>query len=274
MFRSLPPPFLGRAAEFQKLHEALKRRESLLILGPAGIGKTALAMKVLNSLPSPLARSAIYLSGADGLQPLLRSLLSRLYEAGDMTLRRQLRAEGIRKGTFQPWLKSLSTSRLRGSLYRSAEMGRYCIVLDHMQPLTHAVAKVVRELIQMRNAPVYLLARGLSEAEIGHVTDLYWSDRQRLSLGPLSKDPAHQLLEWCVQRFGLARLNLTGFREQVLQLSGQIPGALIMMCALAAEPRYHYGAQIKTKLIRIDSLVRGYDPLPSLKLAEGADDRR
>ena len=274
MLRSPPPPFMGRAAESQNLREALARRESLLISGPAGIGKMALVMEVLNSLPSPLARSAIYLSGEDGLQSFLRSLLRRLYETGDITLRRQLHGEGIRKGTFHPWLKSLSTSRLRGSLYRSAEQAHYSIVLDHMPPVTHAVAKVVKELVQMRNTPVYILARGPSEAEIGQVTGLYWSDRQRLPLGPLSEKAARDLLEWCIRCFGLARLNLTDFREQVLKLSGRIPGALIQMCALAAEPRYHYGAQIKTKLIHIDSLVRGYDPLPPLKPAEAADDGR
>ena len=56
----------------------------------------------------------------------------------------------------------------------------------------------------------------------------------------------------------------------MLQLSGRIPGALIMMCALAAEPRYHYGAQIKTKLIHIDSLVSGYDPPNLAKLTESS----
>ena len=184
MSGTLLPPLVGRVLEAQKLREALARRESLLIWGPAGIGKTALVMEVLNSLPSPLARSAIYLSGADGLQPLLRSLLSRLYEAGDSTLRRQLHAEGIHKGTFHSWLKSLSTSRLRGALYRSAEQAHYSIVLDHMPPLTHAVAKVIKELVQMRNTPVYILARGPSEAEVGQVTGLYWSDRQRLAARP------------------------------------------------------------------------------------------
>ena len=125
----------------------------------------------------------------------------------------------------------------------------------------------------MRDTPVYLLARGLSEAEIGRVTDLYWSDRQRLSLGPLPQRAARDLLEWCIRRFSLARLNLEGFPE-LLRLSEQNPGTLIKMCALAAQPRYQYGSQIKTKLIHIDSLVSGYNPLILLKLAERADEGR
>jgi hypothetical protein len=256
-----------------RLRQALEDRQSLLIWGPAGIGKTALVMKVLKDLPSAVAGSTIYLSGVDGLQPLLRSLLRRLYEVEDPTLRQQLHNEGVREATFDSWLRSLPTSRLKGALYRSMEAGQYWVFLDHLPPLTHAVAKVVKELVRMRDTPVYLLARGLSEAEIGRVTDLYWSDRQRLSLGPLPQRAARDLLEWCIRRFSLARLNLEGFPE-LLRLSEQNPGTLIKMCALAAQPRYQYGSQIKTKLIHIDSLVSGYNPLILLKLAERADEGR
>jgi hypothetical protein len=264
-----PNPLVGRDVESARLRQAIEDRRSLSIWGPAGIGKTALVMKVLKDLPPAVAGSTIYLSGVDGLQLLLRSLLRRLYQVGDPTLRRQLRAEGVRGGTFKAWLNSLSTSRLKGAVYRSAENGQYRIVLDHMPPLTHAVAKVVKELVQMRNTPVFLLARGLSESEIGRVADLYWSDRQRLSLGPLPDRAARDLLEWCIRRFGLPRLELEGFSE-LLHLSGRNPGTLIKMCALAAEPRYQHGSQIKTKLIHIDTLVNGYNSLAPPKLTERA----
>ena len=267
--RITPTP-VGRDSQKARLRQAIQNRQGLLIWGPAGIGKTALVMNVLKNLPSVVAGSIFYLSGVSGLQPLLRSLLHRLYEVEDPTLRRQLHNEGVRKTVFDSWLRSLPTSRLKGALYRSMETDQYRIVLDHIPPLTLAVAKVVKELARMRDTPVYLLARGLSEAEVGHVTALYWSDRQRLSLGPLSARAARDLMESCIQRFGLARLDLNGFRQDILDLSGHNPGTIIHMCALAAEPRYQYGSQIKTKLIHIDSLVRGYDPLNLAKLTESS----
>jgi hypothetical protein len=262
--------FVDRRVEGQRLQKAIHERESLLISGPAGIGKTALVAKVCSDLPQDVARAALYLSSIDGLRPLLRALLRELYSAGDATLRQQLRKEGIREGELQSWLNSLSTSRLRGVLYRSAERGRYWIVLDPMPPLTRAVAKVVKELARMRNTPVFLLARGLSGPESARVTHVYWSGRQRLRLGPLPEGAARDLLEWCIRRFGLVRLNLEGFREELLRLSGQIPGLLIKMCALAAQPRYQCGSQIKTKLIHIDSLVSRHAPPILLKPTESA----
>jgi hypothetical protein len=259
---------VGRGSQKARLRQAIQNRQGLLIWGPAGIGKTALVMRVLEDHPVAAAGSIIYLSGVGGLRPLLCALLRRLYEIEDATLRRQLRNEGVAKATFSSWLQTHRASRLRGALYRSMEGGQYWVFLDHIPPLTLAVAKVVKELTRMRETPVYILARGLSEAEVGHVTDLYWSDRQRLSLGPLPARAARDLLEWCIRRFGLARLDLNGFRQEILHLSGHNPGTLIHMCALAAEPRYQSGSQIKTKLIHIDTLVSGYNSLVPPKLTE------
>jgi len=251
--------FLDRTAELCRLRDALVKRESLLLCGPPGIGKTALLLEVLCQLDADLARRCFYLSGVEGLQNLLRHLLTHLFEARDDALRRQLHREGIQGGAFKAWLQAQSTSRLKGAAYRAFETTPYWVFLDHMARFTHAVAKVVKELVRMRNTPVYLLARGFSELDVGHLAGLYWSDRQRVVLGPLPELEAHRLLESCVERFGLAHLDLEGFREEVLRLSGQVPGAMVKMCSLASNPRYQYGSQIKTKLIHIDTLVSGYN---------------
>ncbi|MFZ0962332.1 MAG: hypothetical protein WAO35_15650 [Terriglobia bacterium] len=227
----------------------------MLICGPAGVGKTALISKALAELPDDIAQGVIFVDGIDGLQPFLRALLQNLHEAGDATLRKQLRAEGVGAGGFKSWLKSRCTSRLKGAIYRSMQAANYWVFLDHVPPLTLAVAKVVRELVWMRSTPVYLAARGLTTEEIGHAVKIYWNDRQRLALEPLHESAARELLESCIRRLGLARLDLAGFREAVLSMSGGNPGVLVKMCKLAAEPRYRYGSRIKTKLIHIDCLM-------------------
>jgi hypothetical protein len=247
--------FVARESEARRLREAILKRQSLVLCGPAGIGKTALMAKVCSELPQDVARATLCLSSIDGLRSLLRGLLRELYAVGDPTLRRQLHVEGVRHDTFKAWLNSLITSRLKGALYRSMETGQYWVFLDHLPPLTHAMAKVVRELVWMRNTPVYLVARCLTPEDVGHIASLYWSESQRLRLGPLNEAASHKLLEVCIQQFGLAGLELEDFSEEVLSLSGRSPGALIEMCRLAADPRYHSGSGIKTKLIRIDYLM-------------------
>ncbi|MGO8817988.1 MAG: hypothetical protein ACLQVG_25365, partial [Terriglobia bacterium] len=66
-----------------------------------------------------------------------------------------------------------------------------------------------------------------------------------------------ELLENCIERFGLSRLDLTDFREEALELSKRVPGAIVKMCAMAADPRYQYGSRIKMKSVYIDYLMTG-----------------
>lgn len=253
--RSHPEIFIDRVEELRFLKSAIASRKSLLISGPAGAGKTMLTLKALSELPDTLRKNYLYVSGMKGLQDLLQQIVHLLFDLDDRVLRGRLRREGISAATFKKWLDAQPSTRLRGALYQSAAEGQYWLFLDHLPPLTHATSRIVKELVRIRNTPVYLLARGFTEREIGHVTDIYWGDPYQLALGALPGAAARELLEDCIQRFGLSRLDLDDFRTEILHFSGCLPGAIVQMCALAAEPRYHYGSQIKTKVIHIDYLM-------------------
>lgn len=260
-------PLVNREGDAFRLHDAILKRESLLINGPVGTGKTALILKVLSELPLGMARHCFYLSGVDGVQPLLQWLIQRLYESDDPPLRRQLHGEGIRESTFKRWLKQQPTGRLKGVVYRSMEMGSYWVFLDHLPPLTRAQAKIVRELVWMRKTPVFLLARGPTETDVGHVGSVYWGSRQQLSLGPLPTRAAREVLERCIQEMGLQKLDLEGFREEVLLLSGLVPGTIVRMCHLAQAAKYQVGLRPMTKLIHIDCLMSppGFEQLAAAR---------
>jgi hypothetical protein len=251
-----PPLFVDRKRESLRLEDALRKRQSLMLCGPAGIGKTALASRVIASLPSALAGRCLEIRGAKDLRDVLRQLLGRLYEAGDKNLRRQLRSEGVSAGTFAAWLKKVSTSRLKGALYHSLEGGDYRVFLDHLPPLTKPLANVVKEMFWMRHTPVYLLVRDGEEQRFERLCQFfYWGERERLPLRPLPPEAAAELLQACIERFGLAQLELTGFRQEVLALSQLIPGAIVKMCMLAADPRYQYESRIKIRTVYIDYLM-------------------
>ena len=254
--------FVDRKREASRLENAILKRQSLMICGPAGIGKTALVSKVIASLPAALAGRCLEIRGTKDLRDLLRELIRRLYETEDANLRRQLRSERVSALSFPAWLKRRSTSHLKGTLYRTLEHGDYRVFLDHFPPMSKAVAKFVKELFWMRNTPVYLLVRGEVEQHLSALhTFFYWGDRERLALQPLPAQAAAELLETCIEWFGLSRLHLADFREEALERSKRVPGAIVKMCALAADPRYQYGLRIKTKSVYIDYLMSGHDLL-------------
>jgi len=254
--------FVDRKSESLRLENAILNRQSLMICGPAGIGKTALVSKVIADLPAGLAGRCLDVRGTKDLRDLLRQLIRRLYEAEDANLRRQLRSEGVSVLSFDPWLKGLSSSGLKGTLYTTLERGGYRVFLDHLPPLTKAVAKVVKELFWMRNTPVYLSVRDDGGQHLYQFYNFfYWGDRERLALPPLPAQAAAELLESCIERFGLLRLDLTDFREEALALSKRIPGAIVKMCTLAADPQYQYGLRVRMKSVYIDYLMSGHDLL-------------
>jgi len=255
--------FFDRERESHRIEEAFRGKESMMISGPADIGKTALMLNVIRNLPGDLVRKCLYLAGFKDLQNLLRNLIKVLHEARSPGLRQQLKAEGVSSVNFEIWLKTLPSARLKGILYRAAQSGDYRVILDHVPLLTHARAKIIKELFWMRDTPVYLLMRDDQEFWIAQFARFfYWSDRQWLTLGPLPETSACELMEACIEKFQLSRFDLEGFRDEVLDLSGGAPGAIVKMCTLATDPRYQYGSYIKTKLIHIDYLVSGSSMVP------------
>lgn len=248
-------PLLGRNEEAARLRDTILLRQPLLIAGPAGIGKTALLSHVLPGLPRQVRNRTLHLDGIEGLQPLLRGLLRELERVGDATLRARLGTGGIRSRTFEDWLGRQSTSRLKGAVYQAMGQGGYAVLLDHVPSLTHGVAKVVRELVWMQDTPVYLAVRDQRERTMGDLANVYWGTPQRLALGALPDAAALELLERSVVRLGLGKMDLGNFRQEILKLAAGNPGAIVNMCRLAADSKYHYGSRIKTKLVYIDHLM-------------------
>jgi hypothetical protein len=259
--------FLGREAELRRLRTAIQKRSSQLIWGPMDAGKTALVQKAIAELPETTRERCIYWCGVATERDLVSHFVGRLYLAGDGFVRKKANADGASAGTLNRWLQNQSVVRLCGILLTAAERGEYRFFIDQFPPATHGVAKVIKELMNRSKTPVYLTASGYSAAEIGWARSLYWTDEYRIHLGPLTENTARELLELCIRRFGLNSLDLEGFRTDILHLSGHLPGAIVKMCELACDSRYHYGDQIKTRVIHVDYLMQLNAALASWSLS-------
>ncbi len=249
---------VGRGAELRRLQAAVHKRQSLLLWGPADAGKTSLLKKAVAELPEAEQRKCICWTGPSGAsrRELIEQFIRGLYLARDPFVRRKVHADRCSETTLSRWIDDQTALRLRGILVSAAEQGEYRFFVDHLPPASHMVAQLLKEIMYRTKTPVYLTGHGYTQAEIGYAWSLYWTDEYRIRLGPLSEALARELLDNCIHSFGLESLDLGAFREGVLQLSGHLPGSIVKMCELAADPRYHYGDQIKVKLIHVDYLLQ------------------
>ncbi|MFZ0970247.1 MAG: ATP-binding protein [Candidatus Acidiferrales bacterium] len=247
---------IGRDHELRQLLISIEKRESRLVWGAADSGTTALLSTAISRLPRALRLRCATWTGAASGRELVSQLIAKVYLAGSEFLRKKVRADGERENQLEPWLKKQSALRLRGLLYSAVERGEYLIFLDHLAPATHHLAHFMKEIVYRCKTPIYLAARGCTQKEIGFAWSLFWTDELRIYLGPLSGASAIQLLDHCISKYELNKFDLTDFRKDVLRLSGHLPGSIVEMCRMAAEPQYHYGDEIKTKLVHVDYLMR------------------
>lgn len=248
---------IGREKELRHLQSALRDGQSQLIWGSSHSGKTFLITKVLSELPENERRKCICWSGGASRRQLVEHLIRELYLVGDPVVRRKVQADCYNEATLSRWISQQSALRLRGILFTAAEQGDYRFFFDHLSPISHTLAQLLKEIVYRTKTPVYLTGPGYSQGDIGYAWSLYWTDKYRIQLGPVSEAAARELVEICIQRYGLASLDLSDFRDDLLRLSGYLPGSIVKMCELATNPRYHYGDQVKMKLLHVDYLLQG-----------------
>jgi hypothetical protein len=252
----LSDALVGRERELYRLRTAIQKRESQLIWGQRDAGKTFLIRQAISGLPEAERGKCVYWTGTATGRHLVSRFLRGLYVAGDPVVRRKVHADRAGELTMDRWLNKQSLLRLRGILFSAAEHGDYRFFVDHLPPLTHKMAHLLKEIMYRCKTPVYLTGHGYSQREIGYAWSLYWADEYRLQLEPLAESAAQELLEMCISNFGLASLDLAGFREEILHFSERLPGSIVKMCELAADSRYHYGDRVKLKLVHVDYLMQ------------------
>jgi hypothetical protein len=249
------PDFVGRNAELRHLQQAVRAREELLICGDADSGKTSLVNRMMDGIPAPMRRACLYVERAASVKELLQKLVIALVDNKDALIEEKWRVAQASHHTLSGWLREQSSGRLH-RMFCESLLHRACwIFLDHIPPCTHSFARYLKQLRWRWNTPVYLISRGLTPIEAGYAWSLYWTHKLRLRVGPLSDAEANALLDDSVRRFGLLNLELEEFREEVLRMSGRLPGVIVKMCALAADPKYHFEQRIKARLVHVDYLL-------------------
>jgi AAA ATPase-like protein len=245
----------GRERETERLLQAMHRRESLLIWGPAGTGKSALLHEAILRAPARIQSRCIWVEAANGRKEILRQVVSELHRYADPVVRRAAESDFGDKNKFQFWLARQPSRRLGGLAAQAMRETDYWLFLDHLPAANRAVTRLLGDFMLLCKTPIYFTVRGHSRPPLGHAWKLFWNVERQLVLGALTEPAATQLFNSCWQDNGLYGLDREETRRDILRAGGMLPGAIRFMCALACEPRFRVEGRIKARLLRTEYLI-------------------
>jgi hypothetical protein len=240
-------PLVGLLRERQALLDAVRRRESLLLLGSAGSGKTRLLESVAESGSRP--RTLIYVPRFKTPRDLLVTITRELIRCGHGRLQRMASTGS----DCERWLRRQTSIHLKGLLWESLEADPGILILDHLNDPGHRTHRFLQRLCFTPGMALVAAAR--DHLRLGELRRLFWDPRKAVHIQPLSEAEAVQLFETAADHFGLRGLHLEDFREKVLDCACGNPGQIVEMCRLARNPQYLAGKYIKFALVRIDAMT-------------------
>mgnify|MGYP001606746576 CR=1 FL=1 len=241
-------PLVGLTTEYQRLMMSLNKRQPLLLVGPAGAGKTAVISAVLNDLPTSLGVISSHCSS--NLHQLLihlaRALIKRDHAA--------FRLMAMPGNDPDKWLAKQTSIRLKGLLWSALEVEPCPVVLDSVSNVGFPMYRFLQRLYFVRGMMFVAAAR--DQLALGALRRLFWDPRNTVHLRRLNDAEANQLFDLAVERFKIGYLDIGEFREKVIQSAKGNPGQIVEMCRLASNPAYITGTHIKFAPLRIDALMR------------------
>ncbi len=223
---------VGRRDELKALLPALESRQSRLIVGPVGMGKTRLIEEGL----AGSGRRAVRVQQP----PVLHYLLVRLAE--------QL---GCRSARYSSAARATSI-HLKPLVLNALRAKPAVVIVENLESRDPRMYRFLQELYYIPGAGLMVTARSMDR--IGHVRKLLWDPRERIAMKPLSRPESIELFEEAARALHLESFDLEDFRNKVIEAAHGNPGKIMAMCRLATDPQYRSGRYIKFLPLRMDML--------------------
>lgn len=201
----------GRAEELIQLREHLARRENVLLVGPVGVGKSALLREALSDVPSVVT--------VPTLQPLkvaLIALAQQLHAKGALALP-DLDSRYLDWVELRPQINKLSTPQLLEQLIPLSK--GMTLLVDDFDGITPALARSIEPLFE-----TLLILGAMTAADLTPDLQRFFWHFHLMPLEPLALEETRKLLWNQVDRSKIP--DPEALEKRVLETAGGNPLAI------------------------------------------------
>jgi hypothetical protein len=226
MTNEAPIKLIGRETELNFLRAHLRAGKNVAVIGPAGIGKTALVLQAMVAMPD-----ALYCRDTATLKTACESLLATL---------------GVS-------VTAPDNIQRKRAVLAALHGRRCCIVFDHIQRVPPKLFSLLENLHE--SYPMIVVSRSLAWNDIGHLKMILW-DFDMLELGKLNEAAARRLVRAEGERLGLGVPDPRQFEHDLWRLSRGNPRGMIALCEQAKQGGYVFGRRFDVRLLDLDRRIK------------------
>jgi len=222
-------PFVGREKEIARLQRLHTQRNHALILGPAGVGKSALVAHLRERQPLVLCSQTETLGGI-------------------------CNNFGVELNSPAPHLPLV---RRKNRLIKLLAESRRKVVFDDVDWTTPKISSFLESV--MEHVPVWICTRSELARDIGHFWPLL-ARFEKVELRPFCFSETNRLLAAAIES-GQITPSVKLFARQLHRLSGGLPLALVQLIEQFAAGHYDLSRRASLQLLELDRRINN---LPSL----------
>jgi hypothetical protein len=235
------PSIFGRDVELEQLRQLLVRRRSILLHGPAGVGKTLLLKHLAHELPDIL-----YCGDSHSSQGVFRVLAAELLARKNPFVFKACGAAGLNA------IHDKSAVSLRGIITQALCDGAYWVALDHLQSPSQSFAAALKEVCTRAATPLLAVARSAHMEDSGFLLPVFADRSAKFALHNFDTETANEFAARMALEMRLYAANREEAIRKIAAYSKGNPGAIVAMLRMAANPKYVAQQHVKLSPLYID----------------------